>query len=374
MSLNNEARPSAELVEKLGRIAAFLNREDLQGVLLGAQRNFAWASCGGSNHVGWATQDGVAFLLFTREGGRYLLAPNNECPRIFDEEVGSLGFEPVEIPWHEIRSNPQRLKQSVAAITDPESVGVDSAVGAMRNIEPKFASLRYTLTAAETERYRVHARSVAEAVEAAAHAIEPGASEKEIEALLAFNIMQRGARPTVLLIASNDRVFRYRHPLPTDRRAGSYVMLSACARRWGLTAAVTRLVHFGPPAEEINRKYAALQRLEARLIAATRPPVRGGELMDKVAEWYAQEGFAGEWGLHHQGGATGYLEREWVIYPGSEAVVNASQAFAWNPTIAGTKVEDTILVGEDGNEILTATGEWPCDEIEAMQRPRILVR
>ena len=36
-----------------------------------------------------------------------------------------------------------------------------------------------------------------------------------------------------------------------------------------------------------------------------------------------------------------------------------NQAFAWNPSIAGTKSEDTILVGPEGNEILSSTGNWP---------------
>ncbi|MDT8304742.1 MAG: hypothetical protein RRC07_02300 [Anaerolineae bacterium] len=34
------------------------------------------------------------------------------------------------------------------------------------------------------------------------------------------------------------------------------------------------------------------------------------------------------------------------------------QVFAWNPSIAGTKSEDTILAGESGNEILTAMDGW----------------
>jgi hypothetical protein len=34
-------------------------------------------------------------------------------------------------------------------------------------------------------------------------------------------------------------------------------------------------------------------------------------------------------------------------------------AFAWNPTIQGAKSEDTVLVTENGFEVLTATGEWP---------------
>ncbi|HXT34751.1 MAG TPA: aminopeptidase P family protein, partial [Chloroflexota bacterium] len=52
------------------------------------------------------------------------------------------------------------------------------------------------------------------------------------------------------------------------------------------------------------------------------------------------------------------------------------QAFAWNPSIAGAKVEDTVLLGERGIEVLTATGEWPMVEVEVggkrFLRPAIL--
>jgi len=43
----------------------------------------------------------------------------------------------------------------------------------------------------------------------------------------------------------------------------------------------------------------------------------------------------------------------------SEEVVSAGQVYAWNPSIAGTKSEDTILVVEQGCQILTEIKDWP---------------
>ena len=45
-------------------------------------------------------------------------------------------------------------------------------------------------------------------------------------------------------------------------------------------------------------------------------------------------------------------------------VVAAGQAYAWNPSITGMKSEDTILVGEQGNEVLTAIEGWPMLTVE----------
>jgi antitoxin VapB len=56
--------------------------------------------------------------------------------------------------------------------------------------------------------------------------------------------------------------------------------------------------------------------------------------------------------------------------------VGALQAYAWNPSITGTKSEDTMLVGDDGNEVITAMPGWPTIELKldgkTIQRPAIL--
>src|SRR5699024_11265804 len=71
---------------------------------------------------------------------------------------------------------------------------------------------------------------------------------------------------------------------------------------------------------------------------------RSAELFQAAARAYADAGFASEELRHHQGGATGYRSREWIAHPQSRETVQARQAFAWNPTVTGTKVEETMLV------------------------------
>jgi hypothetical protein len=54
----------------------------------------------------------------------------------------------------------------------------------------------------------------------------------------------------------------------------------------------------------------------------------------------------------------------------------ASYIYAWNPSITGTKSEDTILVGPGSNEVLTSIPDWPMLIVEAkgqnIPRPAIL--
>ena len=77
-----------------------------------------------------------------------------------------------------------------------------------------------------------------------------------------------------------------------------------------------------------------------------------------------------EWKLHHQGGPTGYQGRSFRGTPTETRKVLLNQAFAWNPSVTGTKSEDTVVVlGETGKpsriEFLSSpTKSWPAVNVK----------
>jgi antitoxin VapB len=106
-------------------------------------------------------------------------------------------------------------------------------------------------------------------------------------------------------------------------------------------------------------RFAASAQVNAALLNATRVGATSADLFAVAQAAYAAQGFAGEERFHHQGGPTGYGEREWIATPqGADVVVN-NQAFAWNPSIRGGKVEDTVLLRNGVIENLTPTPELP---------------
>ncbi len=149
-------------------------------------------------------------------------------------------------------------------------------------------------------------------------------------------------------------------------------MLIVCARRWGLIASATRLVHLGKISEELRRKADACAVVDAAFIRATRRGSTLGDVIQAGLRAYAAQGFADEWKLHHQGGLAGYQPREVVATPKSSERIEGVQAFAWNPSITGTKSEDTVLLTDNGIEIITQVAEWPQIEVEGIKRPDIL--
>ena len=111
--------------------------------------------------------------------------------------------------------------------------------------------------------------------------------------------------------------------------------------------------------QSLHTRFEASAQVNAALLNATRVGATSAQLFKVAQDAYAAQGFPGEERFHHQGGPTGYGEREWVATPqGPEFVVN-NQAFAWNPSIRGAKVEDTVLLRDGIIENLTATPELP---------------
>jgi len=138
-------------------------------------------------------------------------------------------------------------------------------------------------------------------------------------------------------------------------------MLALCAERDGLVVSLSRIVASRPPADLAERTRATAA-VFGRILDATRPGATGAALYGAARDAYAAVGFPGEELKHHQGGAIGYRAREWTAHPNSAEVVQARQAFAWNPTIAGTKV-DTALIVDGAIEMLTTSPDWPAIEL-----------
>ncbi|MDW8327268.1 MAG: M24 family metallopeptidase [Anaerolineales bacterium] len=338
---------------KQERLHQLLDARGLDAIVLQRVSSFAWATCGGASYINTAVTFGAATLVITRRA-RYLLTNNIEAGRLLAEEgLAGQGWEPHVHEWH----SPQ---DALAQLTHGLKVGADSPLvpGAV-DLNGDLARLRAALTPEEGERFRVLGRLCAQAMNAAIRAVHPGQTEHEIAALLAHETQRRGVQPIVNLIATDERLFRYRHPLPTEKVLERYAMLVLCGRWKGLVCSLTRLVHFGLLPGDVRRKAEAVAAVDAAYLAATRPGATLGEIFRCGQRAYAEAGFADEWRFHHQGGAAGYEPREYLGTPDSAEVVAVGQVFAWNPSIVGTKSEDTFLVGEAGNEVLTAMEGWP---------------
>jgi Xaa-Pro aminopeptidase len=343
-----------------------LGAERLGGVLLTAQHNFSWLTAGSSNTIDTSREAGAGALVVRRDGRRFLLASRIEMARLLSEEVSAEDFEPVEFPWEEEKGSASFLADRALALLDKgDALGSDLPQGAhARTIEGALSRCRYRLTPSEIDRYRSLGEDAGDAIGGLVRTLKPGESEQEVARLARDVLAARDIHAVVVLVAADERIRQFRHPVPTGRRWEKVLMVVVCARRKGLIASLSRLVCAGPEPEELKRRTLSAARVDAALLAATRPGATGAELYEVAAHAYAAEGFLGEERLHHQGGACGYRGRDWVAHPACAERVESSQAFAWNPSITGTKVEETCIASESGIELITTSPDWPMLPVE----------
>jgi Xaa-Pro dipeptidase len=346
------AARTQELATKTARLQAWLERSELDGVLLRRHENLAWVTAGQVEaRVGILSVTGIVTLLLLRDGRRFYFAPNNEAARLAAEEFPGLGYEAVVRPWHSLD-----IAAEATALAGGR-LGTDEPLGALPVVS--LAGLRAPLTPAEIARYRVLGALTAEAVAEILPTLTPGMTERHMEARMAERLLREGLFPSVLLMAVDDRILHYKHAVARGATLERFGMLNLCTRRWGLAVSITRFVHFGHLPAELARGFEVAALANAALQHATRNGAAAAALFDAAAQAYAQAGFPGEEQLHHQGGACGYIEREWVAKPGGAELVQTPQAFAWNPSCRGGKVEDTTLAIEPGVELLTPTPSLP---------------
>jgi Xaa-Pro dipeptidase len=329
------------------KLRDLMDRLGLGALLMRRPANFAWYTGGADNRVDHADPLGVAGVLLTLEA-EYVLTDNIEAPRMRGEETP--GFEVVEHPWYE---DPMG---TLHALIGDSPLGIDFPAVYGREVGEEISPLRYVLDPEAIERYRRLGADAAAAVTEAASSVRPDTDEREAAANLEAACRRRGMFAPVLLAASERRVGLYRHPIPRGGALGRRAMLVVCAERGGLYANLTRIVDFEDPDPETARRQRACDAvLRSMREEATLPGRTLAEALADCRRFYAEEGFPDGWRDHHQGGTTGYASREIVATPETRQVIEAGQAFAWNPSLRGAKAEETFVLTGNGAEVLTGS-------------------
>lgn len=359
--------PSDEIRKKEELVRRFLVDEGLDVMYVTQKANFSWITGGRTNHIEYGDAKGVGTLAITPTE-KYLVADGIETPRLMSEELDGLGYVPITYAWE---TGDLGFEGALHTIAGAGQRGTDCPLPCSGSgchyvsAGPSFARLRYSLMPEEIARFQALGKDTAEAMAAALRAVEPGMSEWELAALLAKEQLDRGIAPNLILVASDDRIRNFRHPVATAKRIEKVAMLVTCALREGLIVNSTRFVHFGPVPEDTRCRHHACCQVQAALMDATTPGTTTDTLWDVMVRAYADAGFAGEWKNHHQGGAAGYRGRDWFLRPQMNESVQVNQAFAWNPSVAGAKAEDTFIATPGGPLVLTETPDWPTVEVRA---------
>lgn len=355
--------------EKLRRMRAVLRDAGLAALRLRGIDWFAWATCGGTSRVLLAAETGVAELLVTAEGA-FALTDTIEAERLAAEEVPR-AWTVVAHPWE----HPERRQVLVLERTGGGPVASDRPDADERALPADLVRSRWALLPEEQERLRSLGGEAAAVLTDAFSAAEPTWTGLRLSASIHAGLVDQGIDPALVLVGDAGRLWLWRHPTSADRVLGRRAMAVVCARRSGLYACCTRLVAFGAPMAEDLARDAAVLAVESAALDATRPGATLGSVLERMQEAYARAGHPEAWREHHQGGPTGYLARERVATPGDASPLQPGVAVAWNPSLPGSKSEDTVLVHPGGAlEVVTVDPRWPSVTAGGRPRPAVWVR
>jgi len=369
---------------RIALIQHLLRKHGWDGILLNRTDNFAMATGGKRNYVSTQSDVGACGIFVPVAGEAHYAGNNVEATRVMDEELASEPCSANCFCWFDDNGADWCARHfSGTLVSDDGSLGT--------NVHAALAPLRSILLPEECERYREVGRFAAEAMESTLRSVTQGMAENEISARLVYEGQRRGCMVPVSLIAADDRISRYRHPLPTlpgsnyEKKVERYVMIVAGIVRDGLSISLTRFKQVDHIEPAIADAYDRICAVDACMQTATQPGKTLGDVFAVCQSSYPRFGFVEqEWHNHHQGGSTGYAARtckgapgetfpclntEWrsVLGEATGAEVSLSAAFAWNPSAPGVKSEDTFLLHEDGQqEILTLTPGLPTVDLASL--------
>jgi antitoxin VapB len=347
--------------ERIQPLRDLMKTKGLDAFVLRRNPNLAWAIAGRA-HVP-TTIDMACFDLIITHDSATAVTNVVEAPRLIAEELPS-EVSVQAIKWSEGRD---------PLLPNGSKVGSDQPGADRIDLGIEVEMMRASLIESDLARFQNICIDTAVALGNAMKQAESTDREIDVAGLITHSLWQADLEIAFLGVAGQERVHRFRHPLPTDSVVGNRVSASICAKRKGLIASVTRIVTFGEVTDQMITDYTSIFKVEAALLDAT---IVGNSFSDPInaaIAAYPANGFdSDEWTKHHQGGPTGFLPRDWPANKGSTRLIQSNQPIAWNPTGKGWKAEDTIIATNSGVKLLSVDPEWPSFEVKGRSRAFLL--
>jgi Xaa-Pro aminopeptidase len=273
-------------------------------------------------------------------------AEQRDVLRAAAEGIDRLGLEAGAVTWAQQRAFDADWFPDIALVPT----------------EGLVEALRRTKDAGEVARIEAAARIADEALQAILPTLHDGPTEREFGLTLDTEMRRRGASgPSFETIVASGPNGAKPHHRPSSRRIepGEPVVIDFGALVDGYCSDMTRTVCLGPPVSDlVPRMRSVVIEAQAAGVRAVRPGVSGAEV-DAVCRRVIGEAGWGDAFLHGTGHGVGLQIHEdprvsstatAILAPGDVVTVEPG---VYLPGHGGVRIEDTVVVTEDGCRPLT---------------------
>ena len=227
--------------------------------------------------------------------------------------------------------------------------------------------LRMVKDPGEVERIREAGRLTCEALRDVLPLIQPGAREADLASELEYRMRQRGAEGAAFetIVASGPRS-AWPHARASSRRLrrGEFVILDLGAILAAYSADMTRTIYLGSPTRRARKLYESVAEAQQEAVGRLRPGMSGNEA-DAVARDALARRWLDQYFTHTTGHGVGLEVHERPRLARSDQTpIPAGAVVTVEPGIyvegyGGVRIEDTVLVCDQGAEILTPAAKEP---------------
>ena len=370
------AAPStAALGQRHARTRESLETLNLDALIVTPPSNIRYLS----NHAGSA-----GILVITRDAVHLLVDFR------YHEAVRALQASPAACPGLQLWDVPASYEEaliSCLAEIGVTTVGFEAAHVTVARYEwwrETIAGRKLDITLRSTERVVEQARLIKDAFEVATlreaagrldlvmppvlAAVRSGEREREIATVIEMAMRDAGyERPAFdTIVASGPHAAMPHYRAGTRVLAsGDLVVLDFGGILDGYCCDLTRTVSIGPPSREARRVYDAVRDAHAAAVAAVKPGIDASAVDTAARELLRDRGLGDAFGHGtghglgldvHEEPRVGKPRADLPPVPLAPNMVFTIEPGAYLPGFGGVRIEDDVLVTEDGCELLTHVG------------------
>jgi Xaa-Pro aminopeptidase len=193
--------------------------------------------------------------------------------------------------------------------------------------------------------------------------VRPGMAESDLAAKLEYQMRVLGAEKAAFetIVASGPRTaLPHAHPTSNPLKSGELLLVDMGAMQAGYASDMTRMLHLGKPGAKARALYKAVLEAQLAGVSAVRANITAGAVDRKTRQVLKAHGLEKAF-VHSTGHGLGLEIHEAPRVGKKDAttllagMVITIEPGAYVEGFGGVRIEDTVLVTENGCEVLTPT-------------------